>query len=191
MRTTTSYRDISERSHSDLEGLIGQLATRHLQRHLSRFPAELIRLSATLDRSGHRSLYRASLRLGLPSTMLAADCQSPGLRNALEHSFVELERQLERHLLHLRHEDDWRRKERRAGLRQFKAALTDRTDAERALFGELVRSLLPELKRFVQRELAYLQARGDLAPGDPDLYEVIDEVASAGVREPDAASAQA
>lgn len=176
MRTTISYRNISERSHSDLEGLIGKLATRHLRRHLSRFPAELIRLRASLGRSGHRSLYRASLRLGLPSTMLAADCQSPSLREALEQSFVGLERQLERHLMHLRHEDDWRRKERRAGLRQLKAALTDRTDAERALFGELVRPLLPELKRFVQRELAYLQARGDLAPGDPDDFdEVIDE----------------
>ncbi|MGX6570408.1 RNA polymerase subunit sigma-28 [Cupriavidus necator] len=175
MRTTISCRNISERSHSDLEGLIGKLAARHLQRHLSRFPAELIRLRANLGRSGHRSLYRASLRLGLPSTMLAADCQSPGLREAIEQSFVELERQLERHLMHLRHEDDWRRKERRAGLRQLKAALTDRTDAERALFGELVRPLLPEFKRFVQRELAYLQARGELAPGDPELDEVIDE----------------
>ena len=107
--------------------------------------------------------------------MLAADCQSPSLREALEQSFVELERQLERHLMHLRHEDDWRRKERRAGLRRLKAALTDRTDAERALFGELVRPLLPKFNRFVQRELAYLRARGDLAPGDPDLDEVIDE----------------
>lgn len=175
MRTTISYRNISERSHSDLEGLIGKLATRHLRRHLARFPADLLRLRATLERSGHRGLYRASLRLGLPRAMLVAGCQSPSLGEALEHSFVELERQLERHLMHLRHDDDWRRKERRAGLRQLQAALTDRTDAERALFGELVRPLLPEFKRFVQRELAYLQARGDLVPGDPELDEVVDE----------------
>ncbi|WP_454743624.1 HPF/RaiA family ribosome-associated protein [Cupriavidus necator] len=175
MRTAISYRNISERSHSDVEDLIGKLVTRHLQRHLSHFPPELTRLHATLERSGHRSFYRARLRLGLPSTILAADSQSPGLRKALEQSFGELERQLERHLVHLRQQDEWRRQERRTGLRQLKAALADHADAERELFGELVRPLLPEFRRFVQRELAHLQARGDLAPGDPDVDEVVDE----------------
>lgn len=175
MRTAIRYRNIPERSNSDLEGLIGKLVTRHLQRHLSHFPSELTRLRATLERSSHRSLYRARLRLGLPGTILASDGQSPELRKALEQSFAELERQCERHLVHLHQEDEWRRKERRAGFRQLKVAVADHADAERALFSELVRPLLPDLKRFVQRELAYLQARGDLVPGDPEVDEIIDE----------------
>ena len=81
---------------------------------------------------------------------------------------------MERYIAHLHHEHVWPRKERRAGLR-LKAALTDHAEDELALFGELVRPLLPELKRFVQSELVYPQARGDLAPEDPALDDVVDE----------------
>jgi hypothetical protein len=175
MKTAISYRNISKLAHPDLEGLVGKLASRHLQRHLSHFPAELVRLRATVERSRRRSLYRARLRLGLPGGTLACGNKSPGLGPALEQSFVELERQLERHLDHLRHEDSWRRKERRAGLRQLKTALADHDDAGRARFGELVRPLLPAFERFVQRELAYLQARDELATGDPLVGDVVDE----------------
>jgi DNA-directed RNA polymerase specialized sigma24 family protein len=133
-----------------------------------------VRLRATLERSRRRGLYRAKLRLGLPSTTLACAGDSPELGKALELSFAELERQLEHHIAHLRQEHTWHRKERRAGLRRLKAALTDHADAEMALFGELVRPLLPELKRFVQRELVYLQARGDLAPQDPAVDDLVD-----------------
>ncbi|KUZ94935.1 RNA polymerase subunit sigma-28 [Burkholderia ubonensis] len=175
MKTAISYRNISELARPDLKGLIGNLLDRHLQPHLSHFPAELVRLRATLERSGHRSLYRARLRLALPSATLACSDESPELGKALELSFAELERQLERHIAHLRHEDNWRRKERRAGLRRLKDAAAGPAGAGLALFSDLVRPLLPELKRFVERELAYLQARGDLAPGDPAVDEVVDE----------------
>ncbi|CAN0626727.1 RNA polymerase subunit sigma-28 [Burkholderia multivorans] len=160
MKTAISNRNISELARPDLKGLIGNLLDRHLQPHLSHFPAELVRLRATLEQSGHRRLYRARLRRGLPSATLTCSDESPELGKALELSFSELERQLEHHIAHLRHEDNWHRKERRAGL---------------ALFSELVRPLLPELKRFVERELAYLQARGDLAPGALAVDEVVDE----------------
>ncbi|MFA8391173.1 hypothetical protein ACEPUD_13805 [Burkholderia ubonensis] len=175
MKTAISYRNISELARPDLKGLIGNLLDPHLQPHLSHFPAELVRLRATLERSGHRSLYRARLRLGLPSATLACSDESPELGKALELSFAELERQLERHIAHLRHEDNWRRKERRAGLRRLKDAAAGPAGAGLALFSDLVRPLLPELKRFVERELAYLQARGDLASGDPAVDEVVDE----------------
>ncbi|SEJ91049.1 hypothetical protein SAMN05192539_102325 [Paraburkholderia diazotrophica] len=151
MKTAISYRNISELARPDLKGLIGNLLDRHLQPHLSHFPAELVRLRATLERSGHRSLYRARLRLGLPSATLACSDESPKLGKALELSFAELERQLEHHIAHLRHEDNWRRKERRAGLRRLKGAATGPAGAGLALFSELVRPLLPELKRFTER----------------------------------------
>lgn len=175
MKTAISYRNISELARPDLKGLIGNLLGRHLQPHLSHFPAELVRLRATLERSGHRRLYRARLRLGFPSATLACSDESPELGKALELSFAELERQLERHIAHLRHEDNWRRKERRAGLLRLKDTATGPASAGLALFSDLVRPLLPELKRFVERELAYLQARGDLATGDPAVDEVVDE----------------
>ncbi|RQR51421.1 RNA polymerase subunit sigma-28 [Burkholderia sp. Bp9126] len=147
MKTAIGYRNISELARPGLKGLIGNLLDRHLQPHLSHFPAELIRLRATLERSGHRSLYRARLRLGLPSTTLTCSDASHDLGKALVLAFAELEDQLERHIVHLRHEDNWRRKERRAGLRRLKGAVAGPAGAGPALFSELVRPLLPEFNQ--------------------------------------------
>lgn len=175
MRMALSYRNVAKLSRPELQNLVARLAERHLQPHLSQFPTGLVRLQATLERSRRHSLFRVRLHLVLPGATLACGNDSPELEKAIELSFSELERQLERHVVHLRHEDAWRREERRSGLRQLKSALAEQTDAGSALFGEVVRPLLPSLRRFVQRELAYLQARGDLTPGDPLVEEIVDE----------------
>ncbi|WP_157653641.1 RNA polymerase subunit sigma-28 [Burkholderia ubonensis] len=175
MKTAACYRNVSTLWPAERERLIDKLADRYLGRYLSHIPPDLVRLRVALERNGHRSLYRARLRLALPSAILACADTSPELGKVLDHVFAGLGRQLQHHLAQLRHEDSWRRKERRAGLRQFKAALGARSDAELTLFRDLVHPLLPALQRFIQRELARLQACGDLAPGDPAADEVIDE----------------
>ncbi|MBP0593576.1 RNA polymerase subunit sigma-28 [Paraburkholderia sp. LEh10] len=179
MKTAISYRNVPKLSRPGMEELLGRLAERRLQPHLSHFPAELVRLHATLERSRHRSLhgnrYRVGLQLALPGATLACGDESSGLEQAIDHALMELARQVERHIAHLRNTDAWRRKERRTGLRQLKTTLTEQGDAGMASFGELVRPLLPSLQRFVQRELSHLQARGDLAPGDPSVDEIVDE----------------
>ncbi|MGT2477729.1 RNA polymerase subunit sigma-28 [Paraburkholderia terrae] len=179
MRTAVSYRNIPKLSPSALEGLVQRLAERRLLPHLSYFPAGLVRLHATLERSRrrslHRSVYRVRLQLGLPGATLACGDESSALEQAVDRALMELERQVERHVAHLRHEDSWRRRERRAGLRQLRTALAGQSEAGRASFGELVRPLLAPLQRFVRRELSNLQARGDLAPCDPSVDEIVDE----------------
>ncbi|CAB3807524.1 hypothetical protein LMG28688_06563 [Paraburkholderia caffeinitolerans] len=175
MKTSISYRNVAKLARPELEDLIGRLTERRLKPHLSHFPTGLVRLHATVERSRHRSVYRVRLQLVLPGGPLACGNDSPEPGPAIELSMTELERQLERHVAHLRHEDAWRRKERRAGLQQLKAALAEQTDAGSALFGECVRPLLAPLQRFVQREIAYLQARGDLAAGDPTVDDIVDE----------------
>ena len=175
MKTSISYRNVAKLARPELEDLIGRLTERRLKPHLSHFPTGLVRLHATVERSRHRSVYRVRLQLVLPGGPLACGNDSPEPGPAIELSMTELERQLERHVAHLRHEDAWRRKERRAGLRQLKAALAEQTDAGSALFGECVRPLLAALQRFVQREIAYLQARGYLAAGDPTVDDIVDE----------------
>lgn len=64
---------------------------------------------------------------------------------------------------------------RRVGLRKLKTALAERADTRSALFCETVRPLLASLAHFVQRELAYLQTRGDLAADDPSVDDIVDE----------------
>ncbi|MGF6653398.1 DNA-directed RNA polymerase specialized sigma24 family protein/ribosome-associated translation inhibitor RaiA [Paraburkholderia youngii] len=175
MKTAISYRNVAKLSRPGLEDLISRLTDRRLTPHLSHFPSGLVRLQATLEKSLHRSLYRVRLRLVLPGATLACGHDAPEPETAIEHAITELERQLERHVAHLRHEDAWRRKERRAGLRQLRTAVAEQTDAASTLFGETVRPLLASLQRFVQRELAYLQTRGDLASDDPSVDDIVDE----------------
>ena len=175
MKTAISYRNVEKLSRPGLEDLIGQLTDRRLMPHLSHFPSGLVRLQASLERSRHRSLYRVRLRLVLPGATLACGNDAPAPETAIERSVTELERQLDRHVAHLRHEDAWRRKERRIGLQQLKTALAERADTGSALFDETVRPLLASLQHFVQRELAYLQTRGDLAADDPSVDDIVDE----------------
>ena len=175
IRTAISYRNVEKLFRPGLEDLIAQLTDQRLTPHLSHFPSGLVRLQASLERSRHRSLYRVRLRLVLPGATLACGNEAPAPETAIERSVRELERQLERYVAHLRHEDAWRRDERRVGLRQLKTALAERADTGSALFGETVRPLLASLEHFVQRELAYLQTRGDLAADDPSVDDIVDE----------------
>ncbi|AQH05025.1 hypothetical protein A9R05_38925 (plasmid) [Burkholderia sp. KK1] len=165
MKTVIRYRHVAKLSRPDLHQMIERLADRVLGPHLSHFPAELLRLHATLDRSRHHGSYRVRLQMTLPGATLVCAEESSRLEKAIEHALTDLDRQVERHVAHLRHEDAWRRKERRVGLRQLKTALNEESDAEAASFSSLVRPLLASLRRFVQRELSDLQARGELDPG--------------------------
>jgi DNA-directed RNA polymerase specialized sigma24 family protein/ribosome-associated translation inhibitor RaiA len=175
MKTVTSYRNVEKLSRPGLEDLIGQLTDRRLMPHLSHFPSGLVRLQASLERSRQGSRYRVRLRLALPGATLACGNDAPVPETAIERSMTELERQVDRHVAHPRHEDSWRRKERRVGLRQLKTAMAERADTGSALFGETVRPLLASLQHFVQRELAYLRTRGDLAADYPSVDDVVDE----------------
>jgi len=175
MNTTVCYRNRSTFSPAERESLIDKLSDRYPGRHLLHFPPDLVRLRVALEQSGHRRLCRARRRLALLSAILACADTSPELSKVLDHVFVGLGRPLGHRLAQLRHKDSWRRKARRAGLRQLKSALDARSEAELTLFHDLVHPLLLALQRFIQRELAYLQARDDFAPGDPVADKVIDE----------------
>jgi hypothetical protein len=72
MKTAISYRKVSTLSHPEWESVVGKLVGRHLERHLSHFPAELIRLRVILERSGHpQTLPRAAPPRAAKSLSLA------------------------------------------------------------------------------------------------------------------------
>lgn len=176
MKTTIHYKNIPEPSRPELEARIRDLSWRHLERHLARFSPDLVQLHVELEKSNHRNLHRVKLRLWLPGGTLVSGEESDELVDAMLRSYAELERQLERHISHLRREHSWRRKERREALRKLKTVLADRPRAEAEAFGELVQPLLPSLQNFVQREMRYLQARGDLGQDYPTVNDVVDEI---------------
>jgi RNA polymerase sigma factor (sigma-70 family) len=175
MKLITSFRNITEQERPAFERTLHELAARHLEQRLESFPADLPQLHARLERSRHGPHYYVKLRLAVPGASLVAAEDSADAAAALRKAFAELERELDRHAAHLRHEEEWHRKEKRELLRRFKQALADEPAARREAFGDRVRPLLPPLRRFIAREMGYLRARGDLAPGWPTVQDLLDE----------------
>jgi RNA polymerase sigma factor (sigma-70 family) len=176
MKTQISFHNLEKATHEALEDTINELARRHVERYMVRFPSDTAELQVHVEKSRHRTYYRVSEQLVLPGATLAARQEGYDLMAAVRKAFDELERELLRHIARLRQDDTWRRKERREELRRLKKAIeaTPGTGAEQ--FGDLVRELLPKLQHFVQRELAALRARGDLNPGYPTPDDIVDEV---------------
>jgi len=124
MKTTIHYTNISEPSHPGLEIRVRALALHHLERHLSTFNPELVQLHAELEKGTHHKSYLVKLRLALPSALLVSVDEEYNLDIALRAAFADLERQLKRHMAHLRREENWRRKQRREELRRLKSEAT-------------------------------------------------------------------
>jgi ribosome-associated translation inhibitor RaiA len=120
MKTTIHYRNISAPSHPGLEIRARGLALHRLERHLSTFRPELVHLHVELEKGEHPKTYLVKLRLALPSALLVSVDEEGGLAVAMRASFADLERQLKRHMAHLRREETWRRKQRREALREIK-----------------------------------------------------------------------
>jgi hypothetical protein len=114
MKTTIRYRNISEPSRPGLEIRLRGLALHHLERHLSSFSAKLVHLHAELEKGERPKSYLVKLRLALPSAVLVSVDQEGDLAVAMRASFGDLERQLKRHIAHLRREENWRRMQRRS-----------------------------------------------------------------------------
>jgi ribosomal subunit interface protein len=176
MKTQISFDNLEKAAHQKLENTIHELANRHIERYLSKFPSDTVALQVHLDKSRHHNYYRVGAQLAVPGGNLTGRQEGYDLMAAVRKSFDELERELLRHVSHLRQDDAWRRKERRDELRQLKRAIGAEAESEPAPFGDLVRALLPQLQRFVRREVAALRARGDLNPGYPTPQDIVDEV---------------
>lgn len=176
MKTQISFHNLEKASHEGLENTIHELARRHIERYLSRFPADTAELQVRLEKSRHRNYYQVGVQLIVPNGTLTGRQEGYDLKAALRKAFDEIERELLRHISRMRGDDAWRRRERREELRRLKTAVSTKPDTGADAFGDQVRALLPQLQHFVQREISALRARGDLNPGYPTPQDVIDEL---------------
>lgn len=175
MKQHVRFKNISEPSHAGLRDEVASLAERQLERHLADMQPDLVRLYAIIEKNRHHDVYRVALRLHVPSRILVAREDGYELRGVLQAAFDELERQLERHLEHLRRSHEWRGKERRAELRRLKATLKALPEVERKGFAVWAEPHLGSLTEFVRRELTYHRANGDLPPDEPTVLDIVDE----------------
>lgn len=181
MRTHLSFHRIGEPSRPRLQQMFGERAA-ELEGRLKDFPPDLVHLEGRIEKNPNHQLYRASLRLKLPSTVLAVAEEGRDLAAVMAEAFEELFRRTDKHLARLRREPLWKRPERRERLRLLvKSPLEAEEQERRRLYFDLIQSHLDALYGFVQRELLYLESTGALGPGELSVEDLVDAVVLRGL----------
>lgn len=163
-----------------------------LQRRLQVFKPELVHFHAIIElEKGHSA--RTSLNLRLPSGQMAAQKSGENVLAAIKNSFNDLLSQVGKHKELLR--GNWNWKGRRAqGKRPATATVPfeqtiasvqapspqsqpqSQADGENGDIASWINANLQQLERFVDRELRYRQATGQIRGGQISREEVIDEL---------------
>lgn len=181
MRCHLSFHRIGEPSRPRLQQMFGERA-KELERRLKNFPPALIHLEGRIEKSPNHELHRVSLRLKLPSTVLAVAEEGHDLPALMAEAFAELVRRTDKHLARLRREPLWKRHERRERLRSLiKSPAGAQEQERRQLYFDLIESHLDALYGYVQRELLYLEDTGTLAPGELSAEDLVYSVVLSGL----------
>ncbi|PPB81486.1 RNA polymerase sigma factor (sigma-70 family) [Albidovulum inexpectatum] len=176
MKTITAFRNLD--SHGELRApeVIAE-EIRQIEPRLERFRPELVRLEATVTQTRGKKRIHASLRLQLPSGVIAAQEEGFEVEPVLRKAFADLRKRLERHLAHLRHEPEFKRPARRARLGELLPPARDAAEAQRrALYFDLIEEHLDAVYDAVRRELTYLEASGRVPAGRLTVRGLVDAV---------------
>jgi ribosome-associated translation inhibitor RaiA/DNA-directed RNA polymerase specialized sigma24 family protein len=175
IKVIVTHAGFAPGAHEGIRDSIEFWTQKHLEPLLSQFKGE-VRMRATVKRhSKGEAKYGVNLRLHLPrKDILLAYGEAAEIHAALSEAENRLLREVTKHKERLHGLADYRRKARRARLRELKAAQValPAEVTEQARGG--IESLLPQLERVVRRELAYLRASGELPADYPAVQDVVD-----------------
>lgn len=171
----------------DLESEINHQVEK-LRKRLQVFRPELIHLHAAVEQNSAREGVSVSVNLRLPSGQMAASGVGTTPVAAVKSAFDDLVEQVAKHKDHLREKHNWSHP-RRAGVSgrsgaipQSRVAFEDTLAAVKlptvseADVSSYVNANLYRLVRFVDRELRYREANGQIRRDQVTREEVIDEV---------------
>lgn len=176
MKIIATHEGFAPGAHEGIRESIEGWVQEHLEPVLSSFKGEP-RLQATIKRHAKGAAkYSVTLRMHLPrKRILLAHGENPDIHAALAQAEERLLREVKKHKDHLREQAVYRRRVRRARLRELKAAQAALpTDVAKQARGG-IEPLLPQLERVVRRELAYLRNSGELPVDYPSVQDVVDE----------------
>jgi RNA polymerase sigma factor (sigma-70 family) len=174
-----------------LEKKLRQKVTK-LEKHLKHFPPDAVHLQIALERNPKMENYLAALTLRLPSDILRSAKSAPDPIKAFDDAVRALLRTLESLKAKLRRETFWKRKDRRAQLRQRKAAgfalEPEVAGSGPQSLSDVIRELLSvnysRLLRYVRRQLWHAITAGDVPRDAIDPRGVVNEVARRALAAP-------
>jgi len=152
------------------------------RKRLRVFRPELVHLKAVLEQRSAREGTEVALNLRLPSGQIAAEKKAPTATAAIKAAFVDLMQQINRHKELLRSSHRWPRWRGGAQGRPEPGVPFERTVAavQPPTISEddislYVDANLGRLERFVDRELYFRQAEGELIDGSLSTADVVNE----------------
>lgn len=179
MNVHVSYKD---HKTPDVEQEINNQVEK-LRNRLQVFRPELVHLHAGVDHNfGRDSATAVSLNLRLPSGQMAASGLGATAVAAVKSAFDDLQEQLSKHKDRLRAQHKWMHPRRTGRTRPQPQVPFEETIAavklptvSEADISSYVNAKLYRLIRFIERELRYREANGQLEPGLVTREEIIDE----------------
>jgi DNA-directed RNA polymerase specialized sigma24 family protein/ribosome-associated translation inhibitor RaiA len=155
--------------------------TAKLQKRLQVFRPELVHLKGSLEESSARAGTTVSLNLRLPSGQMAVQQSASSLTSAIKSAFDDLLNQVGRHKDLLRHSHRWNRRGSEDGRRVHQVPFEQTIAAVPPLTASsddirsFVNANFRRLRMYVQREIAFREASGQLEPELLIWDEVLDE----------------
>jgi len=153
-----------------------------LQKRLQVFRPDLVHLRVSLDQATAKEGFNVSLDLRLPSGDIAAQETGTSAEGAIRKAFDDLIEQVSKHKDRLRAQHKWVRRRRVGRTRPqpqvpfeetVAAVLPEKVSDEDV--SSWVNANLNRLMRFVDRELRFREASGQMQPDQVTPEEVVDE----------------
>ena len=109
MKLSISYKNVEP--HTPAEREVERYASK-LNRILKCYEPDLVQLHGVFSQNPHKEEHSFSLTLSLPTGAMHATGTGENVRAACKQAFTELETQVKKHQSRLRHDHEWKRKQR-------------------------------------------------------------------------------
>lgn len=174
MNVIRSFRNLDRHGQQRAPEVIEE-ELRQLEPHLARFREDLVRLEVVASQTRGKKRIKVSLRLQLPSGVIAAREEGFEIEPVLRKAFADLRRRVDRKVALLKGEPQWKRPARRARIKALLPPARDRAEAERrTLYFGLIENNLDAVYDTVRRELIYLEANGSVREGLLNVGDLVD-----------------
>ena len=174
MKVISAFRNLDRHGEQRAPEVIEE-EVRQLERHLARFREDLVRLEVVASQTRGKTRVQVSLRLQLPSGVIAAQEEGFEIEPVLRKAFADLRHRVDRHVARLKDEPEFKRPARR---RRIGAPLPPARDAaeagRRQLFFGLIEDHLDQVYDAVRRELTYLECSGSVREGYLSVCGLVD-----------------
>ncbi len=165
MKLIRAFRNLDRHGGQRAPEVIAE-EVRQLEPHLARFREDLVRLEVVASETRGKTRIQVSLRLQLPSGVIAAQEEGFEIEPVLRKAFADLRHRVDRHVARLKHEPEYKRPARRRRIGAPLPPVRDAAEADRRqLFFDLIENHLDTVYDTVRRKLTYLECSGSVPEG--------------------------